>query len=245
MNFLFQIVAHLWQFIVYVYRYVFHSVRHFLRHQLHPEIKYLLTIIAFWPSVVINRAYCYLYPEKRRLYDRITPTVLLGSVPLHRDIQTLQNEKVTKVINLCREFPGHVKLYKETNIKQLHLPVIDFSVPTAHQIETGVRFLHEHHVNQKNLTAVYVHCKAGRGRSTTIVLAYLLSIHNISPIEADAIIRRTRPHVSNKTQATEILEWISIYRPAYFTKEVEKHVSKSSPSKPKRRSLSKTDKRKK
>jgi atypical dual specificity phosphatase len=225
------ILVTVWRLIAYVFRSIFKSVKHFLRHQLHPEVKYVLTIIAFWPSALFNRLYCFLYPSRRRIYDRITSSVILGSVPLFRhDIDRLvREEKVSKFINLCREYNENLAVYREKKVDQLHLPVIDFSVPSAEQIDKGVQFLHKF----RN-TSVYVHCKAGRGRSTTIVLAYLLSLFDISPIEADAMIRKHRHHVSNKTEAPEVKEWILKYRANYFNRKISDSPSRTARSPAKR-----------
>lgn len=41
----------------------------------------------------------------------------------------------------------------------------------------------------------YVHCKAGRGRSTTLVLCYLIKFFNQDPEQAYAFVRQKRPQV--------------------------------------------------
>ncbi len=42
---------------------------------------------------------------------------------------------------------------------------------------------------------VYVHCKAGRGRSTTLVICYLVSRMHMAPEDAYAFVRAKRPQV--------------------------------------------------
>lgn len=41
----------------------------------------------------------------------------------------------------------------------------------------------------------YVHCKAGRGRSTTLVICYLIREMRMCPQEAYAFVRQKRPQV--------------------------------------------------
>lgn len=41
----------------------------------------------------------------------------------------------------------------------------------------------------------YVHCKAGRGRSTTLVICYLVREMRMSPQEAYSFVRQKRPQV--------------------------------------------------
>ena len=49
------------------------------------------------------------------------------------------------------------------------------------------------HAERGELT--YVHCKAGRGRSTTLVLCYLIRQMRMSPDEAFEFVRTKRPQV--------------------------------------------------
>jgi protein-tyrosine phosphatase len=42
---------------------------------------------------------------------------------------------------------------------------------------------------------VYVHCKAGRGRSVAVVLAYLVKWQGLSAEEAQKVVHSVRPHV--------------------------------------------------
>ena len=49
------------------------------------------------------------------------------------------------------------------------------------------------HADKGELT--YVHCKAGRGRSTTVVLCYLVKYKGMTPGEALAMVRSKRPQI--------------------------------------------------
>lgn len=49
------------------------------------------------------------------------------------------------------------------------------------------------HAERAELT--YVHCKAGRGRSTTLVICYLIRQMRMSPEDAYAFVRTKRPQV--------------------------------------------------
>ena len=57
---------------------------------------------------------------------------------------------------------------------QLQLATIDFNnAPSQEMLRKGVEFIEE--INVKK-SSVYVHCKAGRGRSTTLVACYLIKV---------------------------------------------------------------------
>ena len=66
--------------------------------------------------------------------------------------------------------------------------------------------LHAEHAGRGELT--YVHCKAGRGRSTTLVLCYLIKQAGMTPEEAFAYVRSRRPQVlSNAYFTAANLKW--------------------------------------
>lgn len=57
----------------------------------------------------------------------------------------------------------------------LHLATVDFiGVPTKAQIRQGVDLITKY--RQLGLGMVYVHCKAGRTRSATLVACYLMEV---------------------------------------------------------------------
>lgn len=56
--------------------------------------------------------------------------------------------------------------------QHLQLPVADLTAPTFEQIRDGVNFIDESITSKDSV--VYVHCKAGRGRSAVIIAAYMI-----------------------------------------------------------------------
>jgi len=56
----------------------------------------------------------------------------------------------------------------------------------------GVGFIEMMNTNNKS---VYVHCKAGRGRSTTLVACYLMKAKRLTPEEAYHYLKSKRPHI--------------------------------------------------
>jgi atypical dual specificity phosphatase len=80
--------------------------------------------------------------------------------------------QVRAVINLCAEYKGPTHKYKQLGISQLWLPVVDHFEPPADYLERAVHFIQK----QKDAgNKVYVHCRAGHGRSAAVVFAWLLS----------------------------------------------------------------------
>ncbi|RLN97870.1 hypothetical protein BBJ28_00001507 [Nothophytophthora sp. Chile5] len=70
-----------------------------------------------------------------------------------------------------------------------------------------VDFVHEQvDVNQKT---TYVHCKAGRGRSTVVVVAFLIQYRGMTLDEAFAFVKSKRSHVSLHPKQRRILREFS------------------------------------
>lgn len=72
---------------------------------------------------------------------------------------------------MCDEYEGPTQQYKELGITQLRLPVVDHFTPDLEALEQAVRFIQQKKMEGKR---VYVHCRAGHGRSAAAVFAWLL-----------------------------------------------------------------------
>ena len=130
----------------------------------------------------------------RHWWDALTEEpILLGALPFSRDVPQLQAEGVTGVINMCIEYPGPKLAYEKSGIDQLWLPTVDFTPPTIADIRQAIEFIERH---QKDGGKVYVHCKAGRGRSATVVLCWLMYRRGFTPEEAAVWLARQRPHIN-------------------------------------------------
>ena len=130
----------------------------------------------------------------RHWWDTLTEEpILLGALPFSRDVPQLQAEGVTGVINMCIEYPGPKLAYEKSGIDQLWLPTVDFTPPTIADIRQAIEFIERH---QKDGGKVYVHCKAGRGRSATVVLCWLMYRRGFTPEEAAVWLARQRPHIN-------------------------------------------------
>jgi atypical dual specificity phosphatase len=128
----------------------------------------------------------------RHWWDQIEPGLFLGAVPLRQDVEKLSTLGVRRIVNTCEEFEGWPSLYRQHGIEQLWIPTTDFNPPSLEQIDQAVAFIEEAIGRNE---AVYVHCKAGRARSATVVLCYLMKQHQIDPLSAQQKIEARRPHV--------------------------------------------------
>lgn len=154
----------------------------------------------------------------RPWYNRIDDTVVLGALPFRSITEELLAENVRVVINMTEPYETKcwVNTAKEWNsygILLVNLSTPDMiAAPSQRNLVIGVRCIED---QRKKGNSVYVHCKAGRTRSATLVACYLMQRHNWSPEEAVEFIRTKRPHIIIRNK-----QWIALHR--YYLKQVVK-----------------------
>lgn len=90
-------------------------------------------------------------------------------------------------------------LRQDLSLQQFQYPTTDMTAPKQIDLLRAVYDLE--HRDQYNHSASVVHCKAGRGRSATVVAAYLMHIayqnnYNISIEQVIAYLKKCRPQVA-------------------------------------------------
>jgi atypical dual specificity phosphatase len=83
-------------------------------------------------------------------------------------------------------------------IDHVHLKVKDYGTPSLKQLDNTIDFMKKKIERGKS---VLVHCAAGKGRTGTILAAYLVKEENLTAVQAINKIRELRPgSVQTKTQ---------------------------------------------
>ncbi|KAM7512927.1 hypothetical protein LguiB_011802 [Lonicera macranthoides] len=150
--------------------------------------------ILFYPTLLYNVFRNKIEPEFR-WWDEIDQFLLLGAVPFPKDVPRLKQLGVGGVITLNEPYETLVptSLYHAHGIDHLVIPTRDYLfAPSFVDINRAVDFIH---MNASCSRTTYVHCKAGRGRSTTIVLCYLVEYKHMTPAAALEYVRSRRPRV--------------------------------------------------
>ncbi len=138
----------------------------------------------------------------RHWWDRIDSTVWLGAIPFSKDVKTLADEGVRGVVNTCEEYQGPVQHYADFGIEQLWIPTVDYTHPEYDDVCRAVEFIEQH---SREGNSVYLHCKAGRGRSATVAMCWLIKSRQITKEEAQQSLNRIRPFVNQKLASRPVV----------------------------------------
>jgi len=129
----------------------------------------------------------------------------LGSLPLRgtTHAETFKNIGVKTVISAVESFefgesivasPITKKDYSTLGIENVHISTPDYQPLTEEALIKGAQAIHE----QRKKGSVFVHCKAGRGRSAMAVAAYFIVFQGMKAEEAVAHVKTYRPNASLK-----------------------------------------------
>lgn len=150
-------------------------------------------------------------------FDVVDENMILGAIPLPKVLPDIMEEslKVKGVIS-CNE-PHETKVtlsveeWKERGVTNLKFNVADhIGAPTHAEVEQGLELINK--VAEEG-GRVYVHCKAGKGRSSSLVLCYLISKYGYTVDEALVFLRTKRKQIDlGPNQIGLARSWEQIHR---------------------------------
>lgn len=177
--------------------------------------------VLFYPTLLYN-VVRNKYQAEFRWWDQVDQFLLLGAVPFPGDVLRLKAIGVRAVVTLNESYETLVPttMYQNQGIDHLVIPTRDYLfAPSIGDIRRAVAFIHDH---VQHGQATYVHCKAGRGRSTTVVLCYLVEHRGMNPIDAFQYVRGKRPRVLLATA-----QWQAVQE---YSRQVRLHHGLKMPS---------------
>ena len=156
--------------------------------------------LSFLPTLAYN-----VMMEKvtaRTWWNRIDETVVLGALPFRGDSakQLVAQENIAGVVSMNEDyelqlFSNQGTEWKELGVEFLQLATTDiFEAPSAEKLKRGVDFIYRISKEHPS-SSIYIHCKAGRTRSATLVGCYLIEQYGMTPEEAVSLMKEKRPHV--------------------------------------------------
>lgn len=158
--------------------------------------------LVFWPTWAWNIALGRIL-KTRAWWSEIDSQVLLGARPFRSDLAELHASGVGAIVNTCEEFTGFNADYRRLGIEQLYIPTIDFTHPKREDLDRAVAFMDEQIAAGKK---VYIHCKAGRGRSATVAICWLMHSRGMSPEQAQQHLLNCRPHVNPRLTERPVVQ---------------------------------------
>lgn len=156
-------------------------------------LNWLKARIVFGPTLAWNYLLGRII-KVRNWWDPVDERVILGAFPFPSDVPRLSALGVRGVVNTCEEYGGPVKQYERFGIEQFRMPTIDFTHPEFDDVCNAVKFIDSKIADDEK---VYIHCKAGRGRSATVAICWLMKAKQISAAEAQRWLDEKRPHVNH------------------------------------------------
>jgi protein-tyrosine phosphatase len=143
-----------------------------------------------------------------RWFDQITPQVWLGGAPHYaRDYEFILTNGIDAVINIRAEREDDTVLYQANDINYVQYKIPDVTVPDDQTISEAVDWMTEQIGDGRT---VLVHCAKGRGRSATLVAAYLMREQGMSFEEAEALLSSKRPLTKlERKHRARLNEWLT------------------------------------
>lgn len=161
-----------------------------------------------------------LYPAIRFAYERVfghpwfqqieEPLWMGGAPTYERDYQFIVDHGINAVLDVRAERQNDLEHFEQNRIDHLKLEVLDVMVPPPEALDAGTEFI-DRHIRSDD--TVLVHCAKGRGRSATMVAAYLMRYHGYDYAQARELLVERRPLVNLQGRHQRALEsWIQQYR---------------------------------
>jgi len=177
------------------------------KHILPKPLGMVVSRALFWPTLPIT--------VSRRIGKWTTVVdnaVVLGGAPfgfLNYPEKLHSQFRVRGVVNMCEEYQGPVKSYRRLGIEHLRLPTVDHFEPSVEDLKKAVAFIQKH---ESKGGRVYVHCRAGHGRSAAAVYAWLLYKEPLAdPIELNekmCALRNVRKSLHSQPNVNKFRTWL-------------------------------------
>ena len=177
------------------------------KHMLPKPLSMLVSRALFWPTLPITAS-----QRIGQWATVIDNAVVLGGAPfsfLNYPEKLHSQFRVRGVVNMCEEYQGPVQSYQRLGIEHLRLPTVDHFEPSVDDLKKAVSFIQKHEAKGGR---VYVHCRAGHGRSAAAVYAWLLYKEPLAdPVELNekmCSLRNVRKSLHSQPNVNVFRRWL-------------------------------------
>ena len=113
------------------------------------------------------------------------------------------------MIPLILWFDFDKSLFESIGIKYFNIPVDNYFAPELEQIDTAIEYIKSHITTDNN---ILIHCKEGVGRSSLIIIAYLITT-GLDLFESMEIVKSNRWGANlNNIQFQKLKKWYELYK---------------------------------
>jgi protein-tyrosine phosphatase len=162
---------------------------------------------------VFHKAFDQLYPAIRFSYERlggqvwfseIRPHLWLGGAPTYeRDLEDLLALEIRAIVDMRAEREAYEDWFREHDIAFRRYRVPDVTVPDESILDDAVAWMDERLAEGRR---VLVHCAKGRGRSATVLAAYLMKTEGLTFDEVEELLTSRRSLVKLQERHRRVLE---------------------------------------
>lgn len=125
-------------------------------------------------------------------WHEVAPNLVVGGIPFpsRRDVDALAALGTRAVLSCCGEYLDDEGAYRRLGIELTYVPTLDDFAVSEEKLARSVEWIT---ARVRAGTKVYLHCAAGRGRSVSVALAYLVKEHGLTTDAALARVQSVRP----------------------------------------------------
>ncbi|MAM27134.1 MAG: hypothetical protein CL704_04185 [Chloroflexi bacterium] len=141
-------------------------------------------------------------------YSNITDNIIISGEYTQNDVFTIQKLGVKCVIDMRSESIFDQSLFKSIGINYFNIPVDNYFAPELDQIDNAIEFINSNISVDNN---ILIHCKEGVGRSSLIIIAYLITT-GLDLFESMEIVQSNRWGANlNNIQFQKLKKWYELY----------------------------------
>lgn len=207
----------------------FHKLSHSTHKSFYEKMPKFFKRQVYLISLFYNRILFDYGKDSSYWYTKLTDHIYLGALPLEKHLGVLKKEKIQRVLSMVESFerlpslvarPLSRESLRDHQIKNDIVPASDFFSISLADLHQGVSYISEAVDNKERL---YVHCKAGRGRSAAVVIAYLSTYAGMSFHDAFALVKSKRPTVRIVSKKKNLLFYYHLYSIIEKQEKTTKH----------------------